>query len=70
MYPESGADSLVAAPSATAVLAGGPLTLASLAPRLGLTSAAVTTFARPLIDTRQEWARGPAAVSVQSLVVP
>jgi hypothetical protein len=70
MYPESGAGSLVAAPSAPAELAGGPLSLASLAPRLGLTSAAVTTSARPLIDTGQEWAGGAAAVSVQSLVVP
>jgi predicted NBD/HSP70 family sugar kinase len=55
MYPENGASSLAVAPAATAVftavLTEGPLSRVSLARRLGLSSAAVTKAARPLIDT-------------------
>jgi predicted NBD/HSP70 family sugar kinase len=54
MFPESGTGSLAAAPAATAVftavLTEGPLSRVSLARRLGLSSAAVTKAARPLID--------------------
>jgi predicted NBD/HSP70 family sugar kinase len=55
MFPETGSASLAAAPAATAVftavLTEGPLSRVSLARRLGLSSAAVTKAARPLIDT-------------------
>ncbi|MEH1057546.1 ROK family transcriptional regulator [Micromonospora sp. CPCC 206171] len=55
MFPESGVASLAVAPAATAVftavLTEGPLSRVSLARRLGLSSAAVTKAARPLIDT-------------------
>jgi predicted NBD/HSP70 family sugar kinase len=54
MFPETGTASLAAAPAATAVftavLTEGPLSRVSLARRLGLSSAAVTKAARPLID--------------------
>lgn len=54
MFPESGAGGLAAAPAATAVfttvLTEGPLSRVTLARRLGLSSAAVTKAARPLID--------------------
>nr|WP_238448284.1 ROK family transcriptional regulator [Micromonospora sp. 4G55]MBM0256701.1 ROK family transcriptional regulator [Micromonospora sp. 4G55] len=55
MFPETGPGSLAVAPAATAVftavLTEGPLSRVSLARRLGLSSAAVTKAARPLIDT-------------------
>ncbi|WP_346534205.1 ROK family transcriptional regulator [Micromonospora sp. DPT] len=55
MFPETGLASLAVAPAATAVftavLTEGPLSRVSLARRLGLSSAAVTKAARPLIDT-------------------
>ncbi|GAB3182306.1 putative NBD/HSP70 family sugar kinase [Micromonospora palomenae] len=55
MFPETGLGSLAVAPAATAVftavLTEGPLSRVSLARRLGLSSAAVTKAARPLIDT-------------------
>jgi predicted NBD/HSP70 family sugar kinase len=55
MFPENGAGSPAVAPAATAVftavLTEGPLSRVSLARRLGLSSAAVTKAARPLIDT-------------------
>jgi predicted NBD/HSP70 family sugar kinase len=55
MFPESSAGSFAVAPAATAVftaiLTKGPLSRVSLARRLGLSSAAVTKAARPLIDT-------------------
>jgi predicted NBD/HSP70 family sugar kinase len=54
MFPDAGTGSLTAAPAATAVftavLTEGPLSRVSLARRLGLSSAAVTKAARPLID--------------------
>jgi predicted NBD/HSP70 family sugar kinase len=54
MFPEVAPASLAAAPAATAVftavLTEGPLSRVSLARRLGLSSAAVTKAARPLID--------------------
>ncbi|GAA4255776.1 ROK family protein [Dactylosporangium darangshiense] len=54
MFPETGTASLAAAPAATAVftavLTEGPLSRVTLARRLGLSSAAVTKAARPLID--------------------
>jgi predicted NBD/HSP70 family sugar kinase len=54
VFPETGTGSLTAAPAATAVftavLTDGPLSRVSLARRLGLSSAAVTKAARPLID--------------------
>ncbi|MEU7875226.1 ROK family transcriptional regulator [Dactylosporangium sp. NPDC049140] len=54
MFPETGTTSLAAAPAATAVftavLTEGPLSRVTLARRLGLSSAAVTKAARPLID--------------------
>jgi predicted NBD/HSP70 family sugar kinase len=54
MFPESGMGSLAVAPAATAVftavLTEGPLSRVTLARRLGLSSAAVTKAARPLID--------------------
>jgi predicted NBD/HSP70 family sugar kinase len=54
MFSESGTASLASAPAATAVftavLTEGPLSRVSLARRLGLSSAAVTKAARPLID--------------------
>src|SRR5258705_4075085 len=55
MFPEVAPASLAAAPAATAVftavLTEGPLSRVTLARRLGLSSAAVTKAARPLIDT-------------------
>jgi predicted NBD/HSP70 family sugar kinase len=54
MFPESGTGSLAVAPAATAVftavLTEGPLSRVTLARRLGLSAAAVTKAARPLID--------------------
>ncbi len=54
MFPEVAPASLAAAPAATAVftavLTEGPLSRVTLARRLGLSSAAVTKAARPLID--------------------
>ncbi|RKR88199.1 putative NBD/HSP70 family sugar kinase [Micromonospora pisi] len=54
MFPETGTGSLSVAPAATAVftavLTEGPLSRVTLARRLGLSSAAVTKAARPLID--------------------
>ncbi|WP_030488565.1 ROK family transcriptional regulator [Micromonospora chokoriensis] len=54
MFPATGTDALASTPAATAVftavLTDGPLSRVSLADRLGLSSAAVTKAARPLID--------------------
>src|ERR1700681_450967 len=54
MYPVNGASSLAVAPATTAVftavLTEGPLSRVSLARRLGLSAAAVTKAARPLIE--------------------
>ncbi|ETK30626.1 ROK family transcriptional regulator [Microbispora sp. ATCC PTA-5024] len=54
MFPEPGTSSLTATPAATAVftavLTEGPLSRVTLARRLGLSSAAVTKAARPLIE--------------------
>ncbi|MFI6761549.1 ROK family protein [Micromonospora sp. NPDC050417] len=54
MFPETGPGSLSVAPAATAVftavLTEGPLSRVTLARRLGLSSAAVTKAARPLIE--------------------
>jgi predicted NBD/HSP70 family sugar kinase len=54
MFPETGIDSPAGAPAATAVftavLTEGPLSRVTLARRLGLSSAAVTKAARPLIE--------------------
>src|SRR5258705_4356735 len=54
MFPEVAPASLAAAPAATAVftavLTEGPLSRVPLARPLGLSSAAVTKAARPLID--------------------
>jgi hypothetical protein len=68
MFTETGTGALTETPAATAVftavLTEGPLSRVSLARRLGLSAAAVTNRPLPF----EEWARGAAVVSIQSLV--